>query len=121
MNGQSEDRTLSAFKQEWHERGHTSLEVTMSGFVTNPEYSWLGASPNSVVHDSGCTDPNGLLEIKCPYNYHDSNPFQAAFQKGYHQLEEGKQAVLIEQHHYYIIKCKDRWLSRRNIVSVGRG
>ena len=30
--------------QEWHERGHSSLEVAMSGLVINPEYSWRGAS-----------------------------------------------------------------------------
>ena len=55
----------------------------MSGLVINPEYSWLGASSDGVVHDPGYTGPNGLLEIKCPYNYHDSTPFQAASQKGF--------------------------------------
>ena len=35
----NEDRALSAYKQECHERGHSSLEVTMSGLVINPEYS----------------------------------------------------------------------------------
>ena len=34
----NEDRALSAYKHEWHERGHSSLEVTMSGLVRNPEY-----------------------------------------------------------------------------------
>ena len=60
------------------ERGHSSLEVTMSGLVINPEYSWLGAGPNGVVivvHDPGCTDPNGLLQIKCPDNYPDTPLF----------------------------------------------
>ena len=46
----NEDRAQSAYKQEWHERGHSSLEVTMSGLVINPEYSWLGASPDGVVY-----------------------------------------------------------------------
>ena len=36
--------------------------------VINPEYSWLGTSPDGVLHDTSCTDPNGLLEIKCPCN-----------------------------------------------------
>ena len=62
----SEDRAPSVYKQEWHERGHSSLEVTMSGLVINPEYSWLGVSLDGVVHDPGCTDPNGVLEVKCP-------------------------------------------------------
>ena len=42
---------------EWYERGHSSLEVTMSGLVINPEYSWLGASSDGVVHSPCCTDP----------------------------------------------------------------
>ena len=54
----NEGREPSAYKQEWHERGHSCLEVTMSGLVINPEYSWLGASMDGVVHDPGCTDPN---------------------------------------------------------------
>ena len=33
----NEDRAMSAYKQEWHERGYSSLEVTMSGLVINPE------------------------------------------------------------------------------------
>ena len=45
----NEDEVLSAYKQEWHERGHSSLEVTMSGLVINPEYSWHGACPDGVV------------------------------------------------------------------------
>ena len=53
----------------------------MSGHVINSEYSWFGASLDGVVHDPSCTDPNGLLEIKCPCNYHDSTPFEAASQK----------------------------------------
>ena len=72
------DRVLSSHKQEWHERGHSSLNVKMPGFIINPEYSWLGSSSDGVVHDPGFTDPNGILEIKCPYNYRDNTVFQAA-------------------------------------------
>ena len=43
----------------------TNNPTAMSGLVIYPGYSWLGASPDGVVHDPGCTDPNGLLEIKC--------------------------------------------------------
>ena len=63
--------------------------------------SGLGASPDSVVHDPDCTDPNGVLEIKCPYNYSDNTPFQAASLKGFCcRLEKGR-LVLIEHQHYY--------------------
>ena len=49
----NEDRALNAYKQERHEREHSNLEVTMSGLVINPEYSWLGASQDGVVFDPG--------------------------------------------------------------------
>ena len=62
---------------------HYSLEVTMSGLVINLGYSWLGVSPDGAVHDPGCIDPNGLLEIKYPYNYRGRTPFQAACRKGF--------------------------------------
>ena len=99
----NEDGAPSAYKQEWHERGHSSLEVIMSGLVINPEYSWLGASPDSVVRDPDCIDPNGLLEIKGPYNYRDSTPFQAESQKGFCGLLEKGKLVLREQYHYYYL------------------
>ena len=42
-------------------RGHSSLEVTMLGRVINLEYSWLGANPDGVVLNPGCTNTNRLL------------------------------------------------------------
>ena len=87
----NEDRALSPYRQEWHERGHSSLEVTMSGLVINPEYSWFGASLDGIVQDPGCTDPNGLLEIKFPYNYHDLTLFP---QKGFRCWLEKDKLVL---------------------------
>ncbi len=55
--------------------------LSLLGLVINPECSWFGASLDGVLHDPGCTCPNGFPEIKCPCNYHDSTPFQAASQK----------------------------------------
>ena len=47
----NEDRALSAYKHERHVQGHSSHEVTMLGLVINPEYSWLGANLDGVIHD----------------------------------------------------------------------
>ena len=88
----------------------------MSGHDINPEYSWLGASLDGVVHDPGCIDPNGILEIKCLNNHYDSSYFQAASQKGFCcRMEKGK-LVLREQHHYYyyqvqgqVAVCSRKW------------
>ena len=39
------------------------LQVTVLGLVLNPDYSWLAASPDGEVHDPGCSDLSGLIEI----------------------------------------------------------
>ena len=104
-------QTLSAYKQEWHKGGLSSLEIKMSCLVISPENSWPGASLDSVVHDPGCTDPNGLLKIKCPCNYRDYTLFQAASQKGFCcRLEKGI-CCLKSTNTIIIIRCKDRWLA----------
>ena len=96
----NEDWAQSAYKQERHEKGHSGLEAIVSGHVINHEYSWFGASPDGVVHDPGCNDLNGLIEIKCLYNGRDSIPFQAASQRGLCCRFEKNKLVLREQNHY---------------------
>ena len=54
---------LSANKQEFHEKGHSRLDVAMLGPFPNLEYSLIRVDTEDVVHDTGCTDPNGLLDI----------------------------------------------------------
>ena len=45
---------------------HAGLTCRQVGFIVNPSESWLGASPDSLVDDPSCNQPDGLLEIKCP-------------------------------------------------------
>ena len=40
--------------------------MDLCGLVVNPSLPWLGASPDSIVHDSSGSSVR-LLEIKCPY------------------------------------------------------
>ena len=40
------------------------VKVCKSGLVLDSPY--LGASPDSKFIDGGCSDPFGLVEIKCP-------------------------------------------------------
>ena len=44
-----------------------NLSVRECGFCVHPGKGWLGASPDSVVHDPTATDTQGILEIICPY------------------------------------------------------
>ena len=42
------------------------VKVCKSGLVVCLDSPYLGASPDSKVIDGGCSDPFGLVEIKCP-------------------------------------------------------
>ena len=44
---------------------HMNFQVSSSGFVINPLYPFIGASPDGKVSCDCCGD--GLIEIKCPY------------------------------------------------------
>ena len=45
------------------------------GLLPQPDWPFLGATPDSVVCDNGQT---GLLEIKCPFGARDMTVVQAA-------------------------------------------
>ncbi len=55
------------------------IKVSESGLVIK-EHLFLGASPDGIVFDPVTTDPNGLIEIKCPYQQKDISPREAAHQ-----------------------------------------
>ena len=64
----------------------TIYKFQESGLVINTEYTFLGASPDGLVHDPVSADANGLLEIKCPYQLKDISPYEAAQQKSFFLL-----------------------------------
>ena len=42
--------------------------VESCGFIVHPQHCWLGASPDGKVKDLSSKQPDGILEIKCPYS-----------------------------------------------------
>lgn len=46
-------------------------KVEQCGFVINPEWPWLGCSPEGVVVEEGGVV--GCVEVKCPYAKKDAN------------------------------------------------
>ena len=52
--------------------------MSASGFLINPAYSFLGASPDGAVYDpSSVQQPFGFVEIKCPYSHRHTSPAEA--------------------------------------------
>ena len=54
-----------------------NLSVSPCGFIVCKEYPFLGATPDGCVCCSSSTEPDGFLEVKCPYTQHDMTPFDA--------------------------------------------
>ena len=105
----SKDRALSAYKQEWHERRHSSLEVTISGLVIYPEYSLLGASLDGVVHEPRLYIQILIDNLKSSALIISGNtPLQAASQKGFCCWLEMGRLILIEHQYYYQVQGQRR-------------
>ncbi|KAH9375822.1 hypothetical protein HPB48_009902 [Haemaphysalis longicornis] len=55
------------YEEVLHTMGH-HVTVSTCGLLVNPEFLWLGASPDRIVFDP--TELGyGVLEIKCPYSH----------------------------------------------------
>ena len=79
---------------------HNDFKVLDSGLVINPQWPFIGASPDGVIECSCCG--KGVLEIKCPYCHRDTSVVAAAREDPKFCLKEvnGK-LTLVETHSYY--------------------
>lgn len=99
------------------------------------KYPFLGASPDSYVHDPSCANQFGVVEIKCLYKYREITPEIAATCSDFCYLFEHpdkcKTLKLKCNHHYhYQIQgqmaitghqwCDCDLHSRRNICGKNR-
>ena len=55
--------------------------VSKTGIHISPDWPWLGASPDGLVRDPLSNDPDGLLEIKCPFRAKDATLLQLCTDK----------------------------------------
>ena len=77
------------------------ITVGQTGLIINPSFPCLGASPDGLLTDSSNTDPNGILEIKCPYKYRDVDPCEAAANKDFCCELAGDTITLKRNHNYF--------------------
>ena len=78
---------------------HKDHQVKESGFVINPEWPFIGASPDGVIDCSCCG--RGVLEIKCPYCHRESSLYTAAAQDPKFCLKESNDSLGLDSTHSY--------------------
>ena len=99
---ENEKHALKEYTKYQHNIGKADLIVASSGVIINPNYSYLGASPDGAVYDpSNMQEPYGFLEIKCPYTYRNVTPIEACGQSGFYCKESDGKLILKESHQHY--------------------
>ena len=94
---------LEAYIKKQHKCGHPDLVVSQSGFLINPSWPSLGASPDGAVYDPSNADkPFGFVEIKCPFSVRHLTPAEATHTPGFCSItDDSGNIVLKEKHSYY--------------------
>lgn len=80
---------------------HESIHVEQSGLVVNYMYPHFGSSPDGFVYCKDFEEPEGLLEVKCPYKYRFQTPEEAAQHSDFCCTIVNDKLKLKETHHYY--------------------
>ena len=68
---------IQCYVSHMEKLGKASISVQNCGFVVHPEKGWLGASPDGKVKDLSSKQPDGIIEVKCPYSKHEVTPEEA--------------------------------------------
>lgn len=109
MGHQSRKRCIAAAAVH-----HKNFNITDSGLVIDPDFPYLGASPDGCISCDCCG--SGVIEIKCPYSCAETSVREAVKMKNF-CLECGSNGsfVLPKTHAYYfqvqaqIFLCKARY------------
>jgi len=107
---QHEDEAIRVYESVTH------LSTAKSGFVIDPGCCWLGASPDRLVEDNDEADPNGLVEVKCPFSAKACTLTEYVEKARASCLEEVHGEVRLKRRHdyYYQVQgqmaiCKRQW------------
>ncbi len=89
--------------QEYISYQNQKCNQYLMGVIINPNYCFLGASPDGAVYNpSNTLEPYGFLEVKCPYSARNLTPAEACHIDGFYcTLNSEKSLQLKTSHHYY--------------------
>ena len=97
---------------------HATFKVNPAGLRVCTRQPFLAATPDGVVSCSCCGE--GLLEIKCPFKYRNSQPASIEDESFYlHKV--GSEATLDKKHDYYYQVQGQRPSGRNHTVTLSVG
>ena len=85
---------------------HDDLSVAESGLVINPQWPFIGASPDGIINCTCCG--KGVLEIKCPYCHRGTDVWTAAIEDSgfYLKMVDGQLCLDHTHSYYYQVQCQ---------------
>lgn len=78
---------------------HTNLKVEQCGFIINPLFPEVGASPDGLIHCTCCG--KGCLEIKCTFKHRNNSILQACADDSTFCLQVTDGKLHLKQTHMY--------------------
>ena len=91
---------------------HQNFTAVQSGLVINPEYPFMGASPDGITQCSCCG--SGCLEVKCPYcKRYDASLSESIDKHSCLEMVDGKLQLRKSHQYYYQVQCQ-LFLSRKD-------
>lgn len=82
-------------------RKKTGNHVHDCGFMVNPEFPFIGATPDGIVCDDG---QSGIMEVKCPFSIRDwtiETALESYARKSTLFLEKKDNEILLKRNHAY--------------------
>uniref|UniRef100_A0A3P9DHM0 YqaJ viral recombinase domain-containing protein n=1 Tax=Maylandia zebra TaxID=106582 RepID=A0A3P9DHM0_9CICH len=96
--GRDSENTTREWYTSQRKVRHKELKVDKCGFIINPSFPELGATPDALVKCECCG--KGCVEIKCPYKHRNNNLLQACEDDRFClRLTDGR--VELKQTHIY--------------------
>lgn len=74
---ENEDVAAQLFMKYQNSYSSSGTKVLNCGLFVNPQFPWLGPSPDSLVYDPNATPSIGGLEVKCIESAQGMTPMQA--------------------------------------------
>ena len=89
------------------QKEHVHLQVEKCGLTVNPDFPYMGSSPDGLVSCSCCGQKSGCLEIKCPFKHRQSSISEACKDKDFCLFAQDDKFFLKTTHPYYSqVQCQ---------------